>query len=100
MTYFYKGDIGVQIDVQTNTDLTTATTKTLKIRKPSGTTADWTATVIGSASLGNLRYTTVSGDFDEVGEYRMQAYVELSSGQKFYGDVDTFTVYDTYEEAP
>lgn len=92
----YIGDIGVTFRVSTGIDLSTATVTKLKVWTPKDSALEWTATVYGSATDGILEYVNDSDDFPVAGTYKLQAYVELSTGKKFYGETTTFTVYDVY----
>jgi len=93
----YVGDIGITFRVSTSLDLTTASVTKLKVGQPSGTAVEWTATVYGAATDGVLQYVSVDGDFPAAGFYKVQAYVELNSGEKFYGETVNFTVYAAYK---
>jgi hypothetical protein len=88
----YKGDIGTLFIVDTQSDLSGATTSLIKIRKPDGTEADWSASVSGQT----LRYTVVSGDLDQAGNYLGHAYVVLPSGT-WRGERFTFIAYDEWK---
>ena len=98
MTYLYQGDVGVDVTVSTGKDLTSASTNTLKVKKPSGTEVTWSASKVAGTG-GNLTYTTITGDLDEVGTYYLQAYIVMGDGDIFYGDVVRFVVYDQFQEA-
>lgn len=89
----YQNDIGTIIELDTQSDLTDAVTLQMKILKPSGTILTKTATIpVGlTASDGKITYTTVSGDFDEVGEYNIQAHI-VGSSTDHLGNNATFTV--------
>ena len=70
----YVGDIGTEIVVDTCSDLSTATKVELRVEKPSGAPVTWAGTVFETTKI---RHVAVSGDLDEVGEYNLQAYVEM-----------------------
>lgn len=63
-------------DVAVN--VSSATTKTIKIRKPDGTVMTKTAAFTTTGADGKLTYTTVANDIDLAGEYKAQAYVVMS----------------------
>jgi hypothetical protein len=90
MVLIFNGTVGLQLIVLTGQDLSSATLKALKVVKPDNTTASWVPTC-PTPSNGQLLYTTVSGDIDEVGDYFLQAYVEFP-GSKFWGDIVKFRV--------
>ena len=78
MERIYVGDIGtiLTVDAQ-DPDASainlTGMTLTLDVWKPGATSSvSWTGTISGTTSI---TYTTVSGDWDFAGEYRIQAKV-------------------------
>jgi len=95
MTDHYVGEIGTDIIVDIGTDITGATPTVLKVQKPDGTTVEWTASIYNS---NYLKYTTISGDFDQSGTYVVQASLTLT-GWTGLGDVATFEVYSAYHRA-
>lgn len=92
----YKGDYGVPIEVSVGIDLTNVIVKKLKVLKPNGIKAEWTATVKSPATDGVLTYTTVDGDFDPSGVYKLHAYVTFT-GKIYTGQVASFRIYDLWE---
>lgn len=92
MGKIYVGTEGLMIKVETGISLSGATVTKLKVKKPSGTEVEWTATVDGT----KLVYVTQAGDLDEEGLYKIQAYVELGA-LKILGDTDGIYVYGEYE---
>ena len=80
MSKHYVDEVGSIIIVNTGIDLSGASTHQLKVKKPDGTTVTWNASVYSVGSNPNyLKYTSVSGDLDQAGEYKVQPYVVLSS---------------------
>lgn len=79
----YKDGIGETIRVDVGQSLAGATVMQIKVVKPSGATATWTATQYGSTT--KIEYTTVAGDLDESGEWRYYSYVEWGSTSKLPG---------------
>lgn len=93
MVLVYKDDVGARLTISTNnTSLPTDTTLTVLIRKPSGYLISATPSV--NWSTGVLTYDTVSGDLDEVGEYRVQVHGVFSDGDDMRSDRDSFVVYE------
>ncbi len=92
----YKNDYGVLVKVKTGTDLTDVVTKQLKVTKPDGREMNWAATVQSPATEGILYYTTVSGDFDQAGLYKLQAYVTFA-GSRFRGETAVFQIFDEFK---
>jgi len=74
-------------------DISSATTKELIFKKPSGSVVYKAGTFYSSGTDGQLQYTTVSGDLDETGLWSLQGYVEISSN-KHKSDIYKFRVYD------
>ena len=60
-------------DCPSSLDISSATTKTLKFKKPSGTVLSKPGTFFTDGSDGILTYTSVSGDLDECGRWELQA---------------------------
>jgi hypothetical protein len=56
-------------------DISAATTLTIKFKKPGGSTLTKTAVLSGTGVDGKMRYTTVSGELDQVGLWEIQAYL-------------------------
>lgn len=92
----HVGDIGTQfiITVTDNTavDISTATTKQFIFKKPDGTKLTVSASFYSDGTDGKLTYTTVDGDIDIAGTWKLQTLVVISDGT-FYSDVTTFKVY-------
>lgn len=84
MEKIHNGDEGTVISIggQSGIDLTTATAQSIYYQKPDGTTGSWTANITD----GEVAYTTVSGNIDQVGVWYLQAYVELTGGWKGTSD--------------
>lgn len=89
MPKIYINDVGTEIRLVTNDDLTGATLMRIDIRQPDGTVLEKTATLINGTTL---TYTTVAGDIDATGTYDVQGYVEFSS-HKFHTERVQFVVY-------
>lgn len=90
----YVGDIGTVFTVDCGTDISDATTVKLMILKPgSSTEIEWTGSIY---STQYIRYTTVDGDFNVAGLYRLQAFVDTPDGE-WRGETTTFRVYDDFK---
>jgi hypothetical protein len=88
----YQNDTDVVFRLDTGTtNLESATSIKILVQKPSGTEDEWTATRYGTTTY--ITYTSVSGDLDEIGDYKLQSYIEWGSGHQHTGDVATVTVY-------
>lgn len=83
MAKVYVGDIGTEIRLDTNPDdlaeidISTANILKILVLKPSGAEEEWTATRYSTTN--QITYTTIEGDLDESGSYRLQAYVAWDS---------------------
>lgn len=66
---------------ETEIDLTTATAATMRVKKPSGTTATWTAALSG-ATVTSVVATHVyaAGDLDEKGRYAIAVHLTVPGG--------------------
>lgn len=74
-------------------DLSSATSLELIFKSPSGTSVTQTASLYTDGSDGKIYYTSVDGDFDEVGTWRIQCKIGIGGGT-FRSDVGTFKVYE------
>ncbi len=73
-------------------NLSTATTKSLLIKKSDGTILDKTMTFDTDGIDGKLKYVTHSSDFDIAGLYEYQIFI-LTPEFRFYSDLGQFRVY-------
>lgn len=89
----FKGDIGLEIIVETDFDLTGATVTDLKIKKPNGTIVTWDADIYDETKL---RYVTEDGDLDQYGIYEGMARVAVGTWSGS-GDIFEFKVRDTLD---
>lgn len=79
-------------DCENAVDLTGATTLEYIFQKPDSSTVTKTAIVAGDPTLGILNYTTISGDLDALGNWKIQAHVVLPSGE-WRSDIEKFKVH-------
>lgn len=93
MSKYYVNDIGTEIVVDTGVDISTATTTTMKVKKPDGTLVEWDATIVG---LTKLRYVVIAGDWNIKGKYSLQAYVEMPTFEG-RGDTVVFEIFDSFK---
>ena len=89
---YYVGDIGTELIVDTCVDITTATLAQILVQKPDGTTDTWTGAVYDTTKI---KYVIQSGDWDQEGQYRYQAYVEMPSWRG-KGDTVAHKIYDSF----
>jgi hypothetical protein len=97
-----KGDIGTVFErtvytiidgVKTIVNVSSATTMEFIFTKPDGTKMTKDADFSSDGSDGKLRYVTVADDLDGVGDWKLQVYVILSSGE-WHSDISHFRVHD------
>jgi len=62
-------------DGDDSVDISSATTKQITFRKPDGTVVTQTAAWYTDGTDGILQYTTVDGDLDTVGFWKIQARI-------------------------
>ena len=89
MATIYVGDIGVKLILNVTATISSSSVRKIYYKKPvSGDTGYWSATEESSTSIS---YTTGSGDIDESGTWKLQAYVEKGTW-KLYGTEADLTV--------
>ena len=74
----YVGDIGTVITLDCGTDISTATARSIEVRKPNGESVTWPASASGTTAI---TYTILDGDLDVAGSWTLQAHVTLSTGE-------------------
>jgi hypothetical protein len=96
----YVGDFRTFIIVDTKVDLTGAINLALRVKKPDGTLVVWSPVIIHTVNFKKyLRYTVGATDFDQAGEYEIQAYAEVPQDGTFWeghGETAKFVVYDRF----
>lgn len=93
MGKIYVNDIGTEITVDCGSDISSATTLELYVHKPNGKNVTWTCILSGT---NYIKYTTVSGDLDQAGEYSIQSHLVLPTWSGS-GETATFNVYKRFE---
>lgn len=79
--------------VQTPIDLSPATTLQLIFKSPSGVVKTKTAGFTTDGTDGQIQYTTIADDLDEIGDWLLQAYIVLPTGS-WRSDIGTFKVFE------
>lgn len=78
-TALHVGDVGTDLNFnEVGEDLTGLDSATIRYRKPSGDTGEWTATVAGD----DVSYTVQEGDIDEDGVWYLQVFYDFGSTQR------------------
>ena len=88
----YVGNIGTVIDLDTEVDISTATSAKISVLKPDDTEVEWAGTIEGTTVV---RYTTNANDLDQEGVWRLQALVTTPSGT-WLGNTVTMAVYPEF----
>ena len=87
MSEVYKNQSYLTIYLDTNVDLTTATSMEILYKKPDGTTGEWD----GSADdTTKIKYDVQDGDLDQAGQWYFQAKFILN-GETAYGAKTYYT---------
>lgn len=99
----HVGDIGTIIRVtlqDTNSscvssalNVSSASTITFTFKKPDGSKITRNGGFTTDGSDGQVQYTTVDGDLDQCGEWRVQLYLVLTSGS-WRSEIGRFRVID------
>lgn len=92
----YINEVGGVVIVNTEIDISNATTHQLKVKKPDGTLVTWDSelyTVDGETT--RLRYVTFAGDLDQPGKYLIQPYIVLPTWSG-YGQTSYFIIYNLF----
>jgi len=82
----YKYQNALRIELTTGVDITGATVKKIKYKKPSETEGYWNAQV-SSATNGVIYYDVISTEIDESGTWTFWAYITFEDGRSAPGEV-------------
>lgn len=94
----HQNDIGTTLlvticDCSNNAiDISSADTKQIILKKPSGSTLTKTAVFTTDGSDGKIQYVIESGDVDEVGTWKIQGKVVIGS-YEWHSNFESFKVY-------
>lgn len=72
-------------------DISTATVKSIIVKKPNGTTTTYTAIFLTDGTDGKIYYDTVAGDLDSAGTYKTQGQISIDGGV-YRSSVSAFVV--------
>ena len=95
-TTIHKDDIGTVFTITfvengTAVDISGATTKTFDFEDPDATVVTQAGTFGSDGTNGILKYTTVSGDINKSGRWRIQGKIIMPSGT-FKSSIEDFIV--------
>ena len=95
----YIGDIGTRIKMTLKEDLSDQDGHQFNVKKPDATTYVWltTLTEITANKEYTLHYDIVSGDFDQAGDYLIQALMTFSGTPQNYAVTKKITVHSLYD---
>ena len=90
----YTGDVGTRIILDCGIDVSAATTKQIKYRKPNGDEGVWDAASVGGEDT-QIYYDVEANDIDQVGLWLFQAYIEMA-GWSGHGEQAPLIVYELF----
>ena len=93
----HENDVGTKFlvtvtDGSSAVNISSASTKQLIIKKPSGTKLTKATSFSTDGTDGKMYYNIAADDLDEAGTYKLQGKVIISDGT-FYTDIQTFKVF-------
>lgn len=88
----YVGDTGTVITLDCGHDISAATARAIKARKPDGSVITWTAVASGTDSIA---FTTLADSLDQPGVWKLQASVTLPAGT-WLGETAQLVVYSPF----
>lgn len=92
----HVGDINTEfritiLDDGIAVDVSGATTKTITIKRPDGTSIVGSGSFYTDGTDGIIYYRAVAGDLNQSGTYKIQAYVVIPAGS-YYSSIGSFPV--------
>lgn len=90
------GSVGFTFNVQLisnfqSMNVSDATSKKIYFLKPDGTKSNHDLVFLNDGSNGKLYYSTVAGDIDQAGTWKMQANI-VTPSDNWWTSIQTFTV--------
>ena len=94
----YIGDYGFAIKISIDTDDTlNIQSAVMKVRKPSGATAEWSADFdVVDANTVTVSHTVQQGELDEAGLWKVQAVITYVDGTQ-HAETAEFVVKNEFE---
>ena len=92
MTRTYVGD-PVLLEVDCVADISSASSLSIEARKPDGTVVTWDGTLNGTTEV---RHQANGATLDQQGTWRLQAVVDMGSGDPFRGQTALLQVYAAF----
>jgi len=91
MSKFYLGDANTEIELDSQTDLSSASDYEIRVLKPSGAVLSLVSTIV---SLTKLKATIT--ELDEIGTWKAQIWANVGTWSGL-GETYKFKVYDPYK---
>jgi hypothetical protein len=93
----HVGDIGTQLIMTVKddgeiVDISPSVNLVVILKKPNGETYSKSGQLLTNGSDGKMYYTSINGDFNVPGNYKIQGIVTLPNGT-FYTSISTFKVF-------
>lgn len=93
----HVGDIGTQFIITVKeddsiVDISSASSIIIYLKKPNGVSYEKYGSFVTDGTDGKLFYTSVYGDFDAPGLYKLQAKLTMG-GSTYHSNLETFKVY-------
>ena len=89
MSSIFKNQDYLTIRLDTNVDISSATSREILYQKPDGSTGEWDAVLYGTTQM---EYLVEPGDLDQAGEWQFQSKFVLNGetgyGEKAYKKID------------
>ena len=95
MGKIYKTDIGTLISLNTGINISSASSVSILVKKPSGGAIVTWVSVIGSDNM-SIEHTILTDELNEVGYYKLHAKVVMPSGT-WHGETATIQVKDAFQ---
>jgi hypothetical protein len=92
----HKNDIGTEFRITILEDAVavnvSSSTNYIRFSKPDNTVVIESGSLYTDGTDGIIKYTSVSGDLDTVGTWKLQAFIDFGATE-FYSDISTFKVH-------
>jgi len=92
MGKIYLNQSSLRLQLTTDEDITGATVTRIQYKKPSGTTGYWTAQV-EAVGDGIIYYDLLGTELDEIGTWKIWAFVTFVDGRSAPGEPVSFIVH-------
>lgn len=90
----YRDGISIDIIVNMQASVTGASTLSLLVKRPDGITVSWSGTAYNT---NYIKHTTVAGDINQAGIYKICPKLVYATGQVIYGETAELPIYDHFD---